>query len=62
MNIPDLASHSHDAKYFVPLLICYVFPNTNIKNDNIYTEQQETYLFMYKEKIKAGLKYLQWVW
>jgi len=57
----DLASHLHDAKYFVPPLTCYVFPNKNIKNDNIYTQQQETLLFMCKEKIKVGLKNLQWV-
>lgn len=37
LNISDFASHLHDAKYFVLPLTCYVFPNKNIKNDNIYT-------------------------
>lgn len=61
MNMSDLASHLHDAKYFVPPLTCYVFSNKNIKNDNIHTQQQETHLFMCKEKIKVRLKSLHWV-
>lgn len=58
LNISDFASHLHDAKYFVLPLTCYVFPNKNIKNDNIYTQQQEALLFMCKEKIKVKLKNL----
>lgn len=60
-NISHLTSNFHDAEYLVPGLGFNVFPDKNIRNDNIYTQQQETHLFMCKEKIRVGLRKLQWV-